>query len=150
MEAPNEEKRWDAPLFTISDPATKVLPFLEALSATLLKGKVAPVNISVVPARMEASNYLFELDRITQAIVRRIVDAQSEDGGAGSMVGDSIVVPGSSTPVVLARRIHLPELRRVQNQYLKMARLRTPDNLEGIANTFVDHVNMCIRTQGAA
>jgi hypothetical protein len=48
--------------------------------------------------------------------------------------------------VLLARRIHLAELRRVQSQYVKLARLRTPDNNpSAIATSFVDHLNVCIR-----
>lgn len=145
MEAPNEEKRWDAPLFTVSDP-TAPLP-LSAIDEVVLRGKVAPANVAVIPARMEGGNYLFELDRVTQDIVKAVVEAQA-DGSI--MVGDAITVPHTKSTVTLARKIHLPELRRIQNQYLKMARLRTPDSIAAIAHTFVDHVNMCIRTQGSA
>ena len=150
MEAPNAEKRWDAPLFTATyDPTTdaaassataaapasaadsasssagssapssntshvgKLSPaLLDSLTAALLSGKVAPANISVIPARMESSNYLFELDRITSDIVKAVVDAQSgdaSDGGASCQIGDSISIPGVKAPIVLLRRIHLPE-----------------------------------------
>lgn len=189
MEAPNAEKRWDAPLFTATyDPAAdaaaaassaaapaaaadsassassspsstptstgKLSPaLLDSLTAVLLKGKVAPANISVIPARMESSNYLFELDRITSEIVKTIVEKQSgsdaSDGGASCQIGDSIAIAGVKAPIVLLRRIHLPELRRLQTQYLKMARLRTPDSTAGIAASFVEHVNVGIKTQGS-
>ena len=143
MEAPNAEKRWDQPLFRVEPEED--LP-LEQISDALLKGKIPAVNQAVVPQRMEESNYLFELDRITQEIIRSIIDRQSSSSSeVGIMVGDTFRVPHATVSVVLARRIHLPELRRIQAQYLKLARIRTPDDAKGIANSFVEHVNMCLR-----
>jgi len=147
MEAPNEEKRWDQPLFRITDPAAP-LP-LEAMAQTLVtKAKVVPANIAVMPARMESGDYLSELDRVTGDILRAVLAASAQDGAdaGGPSVGDSIVVPHTKSTVLLARRIHLAELRRVQSQYVKLARLRTPDNNpSAIATSFVDHLNVCIR-----
>lgn len=140
METPNEEKRWDQPLFTLDGPDAE-LP-LEAITDTLLKGKIPSINQAVIPQKMEDSNYLFELDRITQEIVRAIVERQAD---ASVMVGDVLKVPHTGNTVTLVRKIHLPELRRIQTQYLKLARIRTPDNAAGIATSFVDHLNVCLK-----
>jgi len=143
MERPNSDKRWDNPLFTITEP-TADLP-LDDITNTLLHGSVASMNQAVVPAKMEDSNYLYELDRVTQDIVRAIVSHQASDSSI-VMVGDKLSVPHATNTLQLTRKVHLPELRRIQAQYLKMARLRTPDTAQGIANTFVDHLSMCIST----
>jgi len=141
METPNEEKRWDAPLFTLAPDAA--LP-LDSIVATLTAGKVASINQAVVPARLEDANYLFELDRLTQEIVRAVVDKQAE---GSAMVGDSLRVPHTERSVHLCRRVHLAELRRIQTQYLRMAKQRTPESIAHIASAFVDHINECLKQQ---
>lgn len=100
MEVPNEEKRWDAPLFTVTPESS--FDFA-ALDAVILRGKVAPANIAVIPARMESGSYLADLDRVTSDIVRAVLAAQSLGDGSGAMVGDSLPVPHTKAKVLLSR-----------------------------------------------
>jgi protein KTI12 len=94
--------------------------------------------LATIPAKLEDSNYLFELDKLTQDICTEIVSIQNS-----CMIGDNVLISGH--PFTVSRRIHLPELRRLQSQFFKIAKLRPPENQQQISQAFVQHVNGALK-----
>ncbi|KAF5891575.1 Bloom syndrome protein, partial [Clarias magur] len=66
FEAPDSRNRWDSPLFTIEKEGK--VPF-EAISDAIFKRKVPPPNQSTQSQPLSSTNFLFELDRVTQHIL---------------------------------------------------------------------------------
>jgi protein KTI12 len=85
----------------------------------------------------EAPSFVYDLDRVTQDIVKAVLAAQST-GMFGA--GDAVKVPHTTATVTLSRTLGLPELRRLQQQFLKIAQLRPLQKVEEIASSFVDHL----------
>ena len=65
-EPPDNRNRWDCPLFTLTpdDP----LP-LEDIEAALFERRAPPPRLSTLPQRLSETNFLHDLDRVTQEIV---------------------------------------------------------------------------------
>ena len=91
-------------------------------------------------AKEEAPNFVFDLDRVSADIVKAVLSSLSQ-GMSGP--GDAIKVPNTTKTVTLARKLGLPELRRLQQQFVKIAQLRPPEGAAGIAAAFVDYLNTC-------
>eukprot|EP00064_Thunnus_orientalis_P008145 superscaffoldBa00000952_g8168 len=66
FEAPDSRNRWDSPLFTILKDDT--LPF-EDISDALFKRKAPPPNQSTQSQPLSSTNFLYELDKITQDVL---------------------------------------------------------------------------------
>ncbi len=82
---------------------------------------------------------MFELDRVTQEVINCVMTAQSN---GSAMEGDYIPIPHTKKEkILLCRKVTLAELRRMQQSYIKFAKLRTSDTTEGIARSFVQHLN---------
>ncbi|TRY58291.1 hypothetical protein DNTS_031057 [Danionella cerebrum] len=66
FEGPDSRNRWDSPLFTIQQEDT--LPF-EAIFDALFKRKAPPPNQSTQNQPLSSSNFLYELDKVTQEVL---------------------------------------------------------------------------------
>lgn len=135
LEIPNEKNRWDSPLFTIKDEKEE-MP-CQQIADALLKGKSHVASFATAVKAEESATLLYDLDRVTQEIMRAVLAAQQ----AGSGPGDVVRVPHTPKLVTLTRRLGLPELRRLQQQFLKVARVRSLSKAEETAAAFVDYLN---------
>ncbi|CAG8606052.1 2446_t:CDS:2, partial [Acaulospora colombiana] len=83
FEEPDDRNRWDSPLFTViyDDEA---LP-LEGIWDAVIVRKAKPPNLSTVAKPISETNYLYELEKITQEIVNAVLEAQKHDVGAGAV-----------------------------------------------------------------
>ncbi|CAB1458904.1 unnamed protein product [Pleuronectes platessa] len=90
-EAPDSRNRWDSPLFSILKDDT--LPF-EAISDALFKRKAPAPNQSTQSQPLSSSNFLYELDKITQEVLVAIFNSQKT-----SVPGDLISVPGATEKI---------------------------------------------------
>ncbi|XP_042267822.1 protein KTI12 homolog [Thunnus albacares] len=133
FEAPDSRNRWDSPLFTILKDDT--LPF-EDISDALFKRKAPPPNQSTQSQPLSSTNFLYELDKITQDVLMAIFNAQKT-----SVPGDLISVPGATEKIELTRNINMAELRKLRRQFISYTKMHPTENIGQIANMFVQYLN---------
>lgn len=134
FEEPIGSNRWDSPLFSIQIEDT--LP-ARNIAAALFDRKPPPPNMSTLTQPLEASNFLFDLDRKTQEVVKEIFQAQR-----GACHGEALHIEGSSENFVLKNRVlQMPELRKWRQQFLTYSKMHPPENTDKIATLFVQYLN---------
>ncbi|KAM4733953.1 protein KTI12 homolog [Anableps anableps] len=133
FEAPDSRNRWDSPLFTVLKD--DILP-LEAISDALFKRKAPPPNQSTQSQPLSSTNFLYELDKITQDVLMAIFNAQKT-----SVPGDIISVPGATEKVELTRTVNMAELRKLRRQFISYSKMHPTENTGQIANMFVQYLN---------
>ncbi|KAM4618464.1 protein KTI12 homolog [Polymixia lowei] len=133
FEAPDSRNRWDSPLFTIQKEDT--LPF-EAISDAIFKRKAPPPNQSTQSQPLSSTNFLYELDKLTQDVLMAILNAQKT-----SVPGDRIVVPGTTERIELTRSFNMAELRKLRRQFISYTKMHPTENTGQISNMFVQYLN---------
>ncbi|KAL8905909.1 MAG: hypothetical protein Q9207_002346 [Kuettlingeria erythrocarpa] len=137
-EEPNGMTRWDSPLFTVPyDDANP--PFEEIWNALIgtegeLK-KVKPNQATVMKPATE-SDYLYELDKITQEIVNAVVSWQKEHVGE---VGGQVAV-GNQIIELPTSSVALPQLQRIRRQFISMNRQHNLPKSR-IHESFIDYLH---------
>jgi len=81
-ESPISSNRWDAPLYLVLKDG--VVNF-EGIFDSLFNKKAPPPNLSTQNAPLSSTNFVYELDKQTQAVVAAIMEAQKTTG-AGTEV----------------------------------------------------------------
>ncbi|XP_074533878.1 protein KTI12 homolog [Halichoeres trimaculatus] len=133
FEAPDSRNRWDSPLFTILTDDT--LPY-EDISDALFKRKAPPPNQSTQSQPLSSTNFLYELDKITQEVLMVIFNAQKT-----SVPGDLLTVPGATEKIELTRSINMAELRKLRRQFISYTKMHPTENTGQISNMFVQYLN---------
>ncbi|CAH2273188.1 KTI12 homolog [Pelobates cultripes] len=147
FEAPDSRNRWDSPLFTVH--VDDELPF-EQICNAIFHRKAPPPNQSTQTQPLSSTNFLHELDKVTQDVVTAILNAQKT-----SVPGDVIVVPGASEKISfknyksvqtteLPRILNMSELRRLRHQFISYTKLHPNENISQLANMFVQYLNKSI------
>lgn len=136
FEPPNPSSRWDSPLFVVQPEDT--LP-VEAICSALFERKAPPPNQSTQSQPLSSTNFLYELDRVTQDIVSRILDAQKT--GAP---GDLIPIPGTKEKLMLMRPMSLSELQRHKRQFITYTKMHPVDDTAKLPGLFVQYLNNCL------
>ncbi|KAJ1823094.1 kti12, chromatin associated [Coemansia sp. RSA 2599] len=136
-EEPNASAKWDSPLFTvIQHIADDALPFDSIWASVVEKRALAP-NFATAVKPVSESNYLFELDRITQEIIGAVLESQNS-----GVPMFEVAVPGSSKKVRMpGRNLTLSELRRVRMQFTKLNK-QVPLKVDAIADAFAEYLNI--------
>ncbi|XP_056428905.1 protein KTI12 homolog isoform X1 [Hyla sarda] len=137
FEAPDSRNRWDSPLFTVH--MEDVLP-LEQISNAIFHRKAPPPNQSTQTQPLSSTNFLHELDKVTQEVVTAILSAQKT-----SVPGDIIMVPGATEKMQLPHILNMSELRRLRQQFISYTKLHPNENISQLANMFVQYLNQSIR-----
>lgn len=91
FEPPESRNRWDSPLFVIQ--VDDDLPF-DSIYDALVNRVPPPPNQATQPQPLSATNFLYELDKITQEIVTALINSQRT-----FVPGDHITVPGTSEKI---------------------------------------------------
>ncbi|XP_041966284.1 protein KTI12 homolog [Alosa sapidissima] len=133
FEAPDSRNRWDSPLFTIQKEDT--LPF-ETISDAIFKRKAPPPNQSTQSQPLSSTNFLYELDKVTQEVLMAILDSQKT-----SVPGDLIAIPGATEKIELTRNVNMAELRKLRRQFISYTKMHPTENIGKIANMFVQYLN---------
>ncbi|XP_060733711.1 protein KTI12 homolog isoform X2 [Tachysurus vachellii] len=128
-----EINRWDSPLFTIQKEER--LPF-EAISDALLKRKVQPPNQSTQSQPLSSSNFLFELDRVTQDVLMAVLESQKT-----RIPGHVIAIPGTTEKIDVTRSLNITELGKLRRQFISYTKMHPTENTGQIANMFVQYLN---------
>ncbi|KAL8942883.1 MAG: hypothetical protein Q9216_001426 [Gyalolechia sp. 2 TL-2023] len=137
-EEPNGMTRWDSPLFTVpyDDPTPPCEEIWNALIGTEAELKKVKPNQATVMKPAAGADYLYELDTITQDIIKTILAWQKEHvgetGGHVPIGKQSIELPTS--PVTL------PQLQRHRRQFISMNRQHSLAK-ERINDAFVAFLN---------
>ncbi|KAK9760975.1 kti12, chromatin associated, variant 2 [Basidiobolus ranarum] len=134
-EEPEARNKWDSPLFTVlwDDPT---VPAEEIWNALVLK-KAPPPNLSTVSKPAIETNYLYELDKVTQDIVNAVLEEQKSNLGSYT-----VTIPNSTMKVKLpARSITLAELRRLRRQFVNINKMHTILDISRISELFVQYLN---------
>ncbi|KAL8781968.1 MAG: hypothetical protein Q9213_005776 [Squamulea squamosa] len=137
-EEPNGMTRWDSPLFTV--PYDDALPPCEEIWNALIgtEGtlkKVKP-NLATVMKPAAESDYLYELDKITQEVMNAVIAWQNnhvgEFGGQVTFGDQAIELPASS--------VTLPQLQRIRRQFISLNRQHNLAKPR-IQGTFIEYLN---------
>jgi len=137
FELPNGNNRWDKPLFSlqVGDP----LPGAD-VAAAIFHRKPPPPNLSTLTQPLEASDFLFLLDKKTQEVVKEVFQGQQ-----GACHGDPVLISDSSESfLVKSRTLPLAELRKWRQQFITYSKLHPPENSDRIPTLFVQYLNNAI------
>ncbi|RKP24556.1 protein KTI12 [Syncephalis pseudoplumigaleata] len=144
-EEPDAMRRWDAPLFVVT-PEDEQMP-LDDIWAALMLRKAPPPNMATAVKRVNDTNMLHALDRITQQAVDAVLQAQQEGVGTTAValpqtdLKISFVphppVEGGGLP---GRAVLMPELRRLRRQFIQINKAHTLPE-DRVADAFVEYLN---------
>ncbi|XP_077050573.1 protein KTI12 homolog isoform X2 [Siphateles boraxobius] len=133
FEAPDSRNRWDSPLFTIQQEDS--LPF-EDICDALFKRKAPAPNQSTQSQPLSSTNFLYELDKVTQDVLMAVLESQKT-----SVPGDLISIPGVVQNIKLTRSLNMVELRKLRRQFISYTKMHPTENIGQIANMFVQYLN---------
>ncbi|XP_020615469.1 protein KTI12 homolog [Orbicella faveolata] len=137
FEPPESRNRWDSPLFVIQ--VGDNLPF-DSIYDSLINRIPPPPNQATQPQPLSATNFLYELDKMTQEIVTALLNSQRT-----FVPGDHVTVPGTSEKVVLNRTVNMAELRRIRRQFITYTKMHPVEDTKKIANMFVQYLNSSVK-----
>lgn len=144
-EEPNAFARWDSPLFTVlwEDERPDCDGIWEAVVGSEAEGgkKTVRPNQATVLKAPTSEDYLYELDKSTQAILNRILEWSKDHSGEGG--GEVGVGEGDSEELLVelpANPIGLPALQRLRRQFISLNR-RNAVPVRRIRESFVGYLN---------
>lgn len=134
FEEPISTNRWDSPLFAVT-PEDQLN--MDDIYNSLYEKKPPSANQSTQNPPTQSTNYLFELDKITQDIVSEITTARKL-GALGP-----VKVKNSTETVNISRDINASQLNRMRRQYLNYSKqhLDTAGDLIKTPSLFVQYLN---------
>lgn len=134
FEEPISTNRWDSPLFAVT-PDDKLN--FEELYEALYERKPPQANQSTQNPPTQDTNFLFELDKLTQEIVAEIVGAR-KIGNIGA-----VKIKNSTEAVKIPSEINASQLNRMRRQYLNYSKLHldTAGDLTKVPSLFVQYLN---------
>lgn len=144
-EEPNAMARWDSPLFTVlwDDKFPPSEDIWDALIGSDAAGKktVRPNQATVMKAPT-GQDFLYELDKSTQAILGRILEWSKDHPGEG---GGEVIVKDHDTKEELvidlpANPVGLPALQRLRRQFISLNRQNAVP-AKRIRESFVSYLN---------
>jgi len=136
FEEPNGMSRWDSPLFTV--PYVDESPDCEGIWRAVVDGgdTVVRANQATVLRPAEEGEYLHELGRVTQEVVRLVLERQRGGGGGGVMP-----VPGCAVALKLPEGDLTPsQLQGVRRDFTKLNRNHVVGK-ERIRELFMEYFN---------
>lgn len=139
FETPIGSNRWDSPLIALR--AEEPTP-LDEINKVLIEGKPREgPNSATTPQQLADTNFMFELDRITNDIVNTIISAQQKQG---YKIGDEIDLssPPSSCAfeITMTKRTTIMELRKLRTQFVRITQMHPP-TIDLIAQMFLSYLD---------
>ena len=159
-EEPNGMTRWDSPLFTLPyvDEAPPYEAIWEAMIGSNAKLKAVKPNTATVLVCLRClsqdngldittwliyhqqpateTDYLYELDNITQEVLSTILAWQKDHPGEG---GQELTITEGNIVELPATPVSLPQLQRIRRQFISLNRqLRLPKSR--IRTSFVEYL----------
>lgn len=128
-EAPDSRNRWDAPLFAIT-PEDELTS--DEIYRLLYNIKAPKPNLSTQCPPLASTNYLYELDTITQDVINAILSAKQLG------IDNDIKIPGSNLTVQNSGTA--AQLMRLRRQFLIYSKMQQ-SGIDQIAALFVQYLN---------
>jgi len=130
-EEPNGQSRWDSPLFTVQIDGELDL---EDIDCALFKSKAPPPNLSTVAQPLQATDFMYELDKVTNETVKFIVSTQKD-----RVIGDKIKVPNAGE-LQLVRYYSLAELNKIRRQFITYTKMNPIRDSAKLAKVFLQYL----------
>ncbi|XP_073964898.1 protein KTI12 homolog [Choristoneura fumiferana] len=136
FEEPNCNNRWDSPLFTVQ-PQDKL--DLEAVYSALFEKKPPPPNQSTQNPPLSATNFLYELDKVTQSISKQILESRQINPGSEIRFPE---YPGCILESGAALLVTPQGLLRLRRQFLTFAKMNhANEKTDKIGRYFIQYLN---------
>jgi protein KTI12 len=134
FEEPISTNRWDSPLFAVTDQDKLNM---QEIYEALYEKKPPSANQSTQNPPTQDTNFLFELDRISQEIVTEVVAARKI-----GVIGP-VKIKNSSETVNIPTEVNASQLNRMRRQYLNYSKLHlhTAGDLNKAPSLFVQYLN---------
>lgn len=138
FEEPDGSKRWDSPLITIGyDDNEENLPFNEIWEIIALRKGPKP-NLATILKPSIGTNYLQELDRLTNRVVNDIVGYQQIDKFGSLKIKN---VDNNEVFVELPNlQVSIATLQRIKRSFINLNRVHNL-NIDRIIPLFVEYLN---------
>ncbi|XP_067936391.1 protein KTI12 homolog [Watersipora subatra] len=130
-EEPNGQTRWDSPLFILQIDNDLAL---EPIEDALFKSKPPPPNMSTVAQPLQATDFMYELDKVTNETVKHIVNCQRS-----AMPGDKIRLPAGGE-VELMRHSTLAELNKIRRQFIVYMKMNPVSDCSQLSTMFIQYL----------
>lgn len=128
-EVPNNLNRWDAPLFSVTPDD---ILMTDDIYMALYKVAEPKPNQSTQCPPLASTNYLYELDRITQEITNAILSAKKLG------INYDIKIPGSD--LVVKNSSTMPQLMKLRRQFLTYSKMQQSE-IDQIAVLYIEYLN---------
>lgn len=136
FESPDSRNRWDSPLFIAHKD--EELQYENIANALFLR-KAPPPNQSTQCPPLASTNFLYDLDCVTQEITKAVIEAQKT-----GIIGDPITVPKAEQKISLHRVLPVGELMRIRRQFISYTKSHPVYDSNRIPNVFVQYINRSI------
>ncbi|XP_037078472.1 protein KTI12 homolog isoform X2 [Pollicipes pollicipes] len=131
-EEPDSRHRWDSPLLTVQpDEPTPCADVLRAL----LDAPAPRPNQSTQNPLLAPTNFLFDLDRQTQEVVKAIMAGQQ-----AAVEGDRLSLPMTPERYTVSAQLTLAQLSRARRQFVSYIKTH-PAQPGSVATLFVQYLN---------
>ncbi|XP_045508161.1 protein KTI12 homolog [Colias croceus] len=135
FEEPNRNNRWDSPLFSVQPTDTLDV---DAIYDVLFKRKPPPPNMSTQNPPLTSTNFLYELDNITQAISKRILEAKEFDAFEVKFPD----YPGCVIESGFMHSVNPQNLLRLRRQFLTYAKMNhSNENANKLGRFYIQYLN---------
>ncbi|KAK9453907.1 chromatin associated protein KTI12 [Dipodascopsis uninucleata] len=136
-EEPNGMNRWDSPLYTIpyTDESVSTNIF-DQLYDSVMHGKIKPPNFATILKPAVSTDYVYELDRQTQQIVSKLVEAQLN----GVLSNQEINVDSNLSINMPFEQVTSAQLQRLRRNFVSLNRVRQIET-NRISPAFVEFLN---------
>ncbi|KAI9882426.1 MAG: hypothetical protein M1823_005828 [Watsoniomyces obsoletus] len=118
-EEPNDGNRWDRPLFTVLHDDS-IPPFDAIWDAIIGEAKTVKPHQATVLKPATATDYLYDLDRLTQDVLSLVLSYQQNHAGEGG--GQMPVADVSVLLELPLSPVSVPELQRLRRQFIALNR----------------------------
>ncbi|CAH0599778.1 unnamed protein product [Chrysodeixis includens] len=136
FEEPNSNNRWDSPLFTVQ-PTDQLN--LEDVYKVLFEKKPPPPNMSTQNAPLTSTNFMYELDKVTQSVSKHILEAKQlhMDGEIKFPM-----YPGCVLEAGCAQHVSPQRLLKLRRQFLSYAKMNhSAADANKIARFYIQYLN---------
>lgn len=131
-EAPDDKNRWDAPLFATS-PEDELK--FDEIYKSLYEVKPPKPNLSTQCPPLSSTNYLYELDTVTQEVINAILAAKQLG------IESEFTIPGYNLTV--RNPCTAGQLMRLRRQFLTYSKMQQIE-INQIAPLFVQYLNKSV------
>lgn len=133
-EEPNNQTRWDSPLFTVGpDEPGDWSAVTEALLGAVTKPPSMATTVKAAPGN--SGDYLLYLERVTQELVEIVMNAVRERGVPTAV----LVIPTLNMKILIKKSILMSDLQKLKRQFIHMNRLHQVD-LDNIKILFAQYL----------